>query len=224
MESGQGDKMSKLCLGLASLFFIAAISFSGCCAPIGPIGPGCTDFGCSDCSGCGASAQYIANGPIDALRNARRRLVCGSGCGEAYVGEWISTPPDAVDPCCGGQFIGGAAKCRPFCFQPGNLLRGIYGKRTCSGITSSTPCDCGASSCSSGSCGIGASPVVGGHVISGPVVSSGCTSCVANAHRVQQTTTRIVTNRPAVDRATAGQVAETQSQVRVSKPAQNKVR
>lgn len=216
--------MSKLYLALASVFFIAAISFSGCCAPMGPIGPGCTDLGCSDCSGCGASAQYIANGPLDALRNARRRMVCGSGCGEAYLGEWISTPPDAADPCCGDQFIGGATKCRPFCFQPGNFLRGMYGQRNCSGNASSTPCACGGNFCDGGCGSVASSPLVGGRLISAPAVSSGCTSCAANARPVQQTTTQIVTNRPAVDKATAGQAVAAQPKARVSNPAQTKVR
>lgn len=192
--------MSKLCLGLASVLFCAAISFSGCCAPMGPIGPGCTDFGCSDCSGCGTSPQYIANGPLDALRNARRRMVCGSGCGEAYVGEWISTPPDAVDPCCGDQFVGGATKCRPFCWQPGNLLRGLYGQRLCSGNASSTPCACGTNFCDGGCGTMAAAPVMGTQMITAPAASS-C-GCSASNHAAQQTT-RIVNSRPAVDNATA---------------------
>ncbi len=193
--------MSKLCLGLASAFFLVAISFSGCCAPMGPIGPGCTDLGCNDCSGCGSTTQYIANGPLDAIRNARRKMVCGSGCGEAYVGEWISTPPDAADPCCGDQFVGGATKCRPFCWQPGNLFRGLYGQRLCSGDASSTPCGCGSNVCDGGCGTVVSGPIVGGSVMAAPA-SSSC-GCSASAQPVQQTTTRIVNSRPAVDRATS---------------------
>ena len=197
--------MSKLCLGLASAFFIVAISFSGCCAPIGGvIGPGCATYGCNDCNGGCSSQQYIANGPIDAIRNARRRLVCGSGCGEVYVGEWISTPPDAADPCCGDQFIGGATKCqpfcRPFCWQPGSLLAGLYGRRTCTGVQSSTPCPCDSNFCSGG-CGV-ASRVVS-RARRAPVSSCGCAGCTASTGNVQHTTTQIVTNRPAADNATA---------------------
>lgn len=227
--------MSKLCLGLASAIILAAVSFSGCCAPMGPIGPGCAVPSCSDCSGCGASNQYIANGPLDAIRNARRKMVCGSGCGEAYVGEWISTPPDAMDPCCGEQFVGGATKCRPFCWQPGNLFRGMYGQRVCSGDASSTPCAVSTNFCDrckgggtcGGSCGAGG---CGGGVISGPVVSSApiaasTCGCTASNRPVQQTTTRVVTNRPAVDRATATkQVAAKQTTVRAKKTTQSKVR
>lgn len=222
--------MSKLCLGLASAIILAAVSFSGCCAPIGPIGPGCAVSGCSDCSGCGATTQYIANGPIDALRNARRRIACGAGCGETYVGEWISTPPDAVDPCCGNQFVGGATKCRPFCWQPGNLFRGIYGKRVCSGDASSTPCACGtnfcdgrcgigrcgAGGCGAGGCGAGGCAVGGcggGIINAAPVATSSC-GCTAGSCSVPQTTTHVVTNRPAVDRATATRQAAKQAAVR----------
>ena len=217
--------MSKLCLGLASAIILAAVSFSGCCAPIGPIGPGCAVSGCSDCSGCGATTQYIANGPIDALRNARRRIACGAGCGETYVGEWISTPPDAVDPCCGNQFVGGATKCRPFCWQPGNLFRGIYGKRVCSGDASSTPCACGTNfcdgrcgigRCGAGGCGAGGCAVGGcggGIINAAPVATSSC-GCTAGSCSVPQTTTHVVTNRPAVDRATATRQAAKQAAVR----------
>lgn len=209
--------MSKLGLGLAIALFAAVISFSGCCAPMGPVGPGCMNYGCNDCSGCSSSTQYIANGPLDALRNARRRMVCGSGCGEAYVGEWISTPPDANDPCCGDQFVGGATKCRPFCWQPGGLFQGLYGKRFCSGDASSTPCPCGVNFCDGG-CGATASPMMG-QVISAPAASTGgCSTCTANARTVQQTTR--VANRPATDSATASG----QKRVRSTKSGQMVVR
>ncbi len=230
--------MSKLCLGLATAFFLTAISFSGCCAPMGPIGPGCADVGCNDCSGMGANTQYIANGPLDALRNARRRMTCGSGCGETYMGEWISSPPDAMDPCCGDQFVGGATKCRPFCWQPGTMIRGLYGSRLCSGDASSTPCGCSDSLCDGG-CGFGGH-VVNSAPISAPVASpscgcssggcssGGCSSgvCSTNAQPAQSTTTRIVRNVPAADRATTVQrraVAQ-QTNVRVRKAAQKVVR
>lgn len=133
----------RLCLAMA--LFAGAIAMSGCCGPCGSgmIGPGCSAGAtCGDCSGAGA-AMYCPTGPVDALRNARRRMVCGSGCGEVYQGEWISTPPDSADPCRGDQFVGGASKCRPYCWERGTLLRGLYGKRVCSGAASSTPCDCG---------------------------------------------------------------------------------
>ena len=234
LETGQGDEMSKLCLGLASAFFIVAISFSGCCAPVGGfIGPGCATQGCNDCNGGCSSPQYIANGPIDAIRNARRRLVCGSGCGEVYVGEWISTPPDAVDPCYGDQFVGGATKCRPFCrsfcWQPGSLLVGLYGRRTCTGVQSSTPCPCGSGLCdricSRRGCGVASSPVYS-PVTSAPVSSCGCAGCSASTGNVQHTTTQIVTHRPATDNATAATkvVNATQTKATIKKTTKEIVR
>lgn len=42
--------------------------------------------------------------PIGALhglplaQRIQQRLTCGDGCGEVYIGEWISTPP-TPDPC-----------------------------------------------------------------------------------------------------------------------------
>ncbi len=234
LETSQGDDMSKLCLGLATAFFLTAISFSGCCAPMGPIGPGCANMSCNDCSGCGTATRYIANGPIDALRNARRRMTCGSGCGEAYMGEWISTPPDAMDPCCGEQFVGGASKCRPFCWQPGTMIRGLYGSRFCSGDASSTPCGCSDSLCD-GSCGFASRQIISGGPVSAPVASPSCGSssggcssgvCSANAQPAQSTTTQVVRNVPSADRATSAQRRATaqQTNVRVRKEVQKVVR
>ncbi len=197
--------MGKLCLA-AALFF-AAISLSGCCSPIGP---GCATGGCNDCSGA-VPTQYIANGPLDALRNARRRLACGAGCGEVYKGEWISTPPVSADPCAGGQFVGGCSgRCRPFCWQPGNLLRGLYGQRFCGGNQSSASCGCSTGGCSTGGCSTGtcgdggcsAGAVTGEYTDGGilgtgvPVSGSTCTSCAAG-RRHTHGTTQVVAAEPA---------------------------
>ena len=136
---------------------VIAMAASGCCGPAG-CGIGCST-GCGDCgspsvSGCGCGGGACgggvrSGGPFSALRNARKQMICGSGCGEAYIGEWISTPPDCQDPCCNDQFIGGAVKARPFCRQRsrGGLLRGLYGGRNCSGNASSADCGCGEVSC-----------------------------------------------------------------------------
>lgn len=140
-----------LFLGLA-----IGILASGCCGPMG-CGPGC-EIPCNDCAGVGVAGNYISNGPLEGLRNWRKGLTCGYGCGETYVDEWISTPPDCSDPCCNEQWVGGAVASRPFCrpcnlgWQPGMLLGGLYGKRYCSGDASSTPCaGCGDVGC--GGCG-----------------------------------------------------------------------
>lgn len=149
----------------------------GCCGPMG-CGPGCgVPMGCSDCDGCGTALPVMR--PLDRLRNIKRTVVCGSGCGGSYVGEWISTPPDAQDPCCGGQWVGGATPCRPFCWQPGALLRNLnpYGSRFCSGAESSV--DCGCEGTCDGGC-IDSGVVDQGYIQGGATSGSsgcGCTSC-----------------------------------------------
>ncbi len=63
------------------------------------------NFPCSAgdaCTGCGPAPCARA-----AFRHAlpeigwklRNLLTCGSGCGEVYIDEWKSDPPDPVDPC-----------------------------------------------------------------------------------------------------------------------------
>lgn len=173
---------------------VIAMATSGCCGPRGcgiGCGTGCGDCGSASVGACGCdsgSCRAAANrgGPLSALRNARRSMICGSGCGEAYIGEWISTPPDCNDPCCDDQFVGGAIKARPFCRQRGTLLRGLYGKRNCSGNESSVPCGCGDVSCGGG-CDAGSytatEHVVGDYsaVVPAGVQEGGCgcASCTA---------------------------------------------
>ena len=184
--------------------FAVSLMSIGCCAPMGP---GC-GMGCSDCDGYG-SGSTITQGPLDGLRQMKRSLVCGGGCGEAYIGEWISTPPDATDPCCGDQWVGGATKCRPFCWEPGSLLGGLglYGGRYCSGAESSAPCGCGIDACDGG-CGFadggyvetGHSYSVGGGCSSGNCGGgSGCSTCDARSSRM---TSQMAQGMPASDRIT----------------------
>ena len=178
------------------LLGVVAMAASGCCGPMG-CGVGCST-GCNDCSGasvsgCGAgqcsggACGARGGGPFSQLRNARKGLICGSGCGEAYIGEWISTPPDCQDPCCNDQFVGGAVKARPFCRQRGSLLRGLYGGRTCSGSESSVSCGCGEVSCDVCDAGdyVTSEHVVGSYSTVAPQVQGvqeggcGCASCAA---------------------------------------------
>ena len=55
---------------------------------------------------CGDSCGHhgVRQGPIDDCHDG---AACGSGCGEVYWDEWVSDPPDCVDPCddC-GNWIG----------------------------------------------------------------------------------------------------------------------
>jgi len=73
---------------------------AGCRCGIGPV---CGSRGVR--RACGGPG--IARASIDRVRQRqpiqqlKRTLVCGSGCGETYLGEWISSPPDSCDPCRG---------------------------------------------------------------------------------------------------------------------------
>ncbi len=101
----------------------------GCLAPTGV---GCGRYGdhCYDCEG-GFGPRYAATGPLDALRQAGRSMVCGGGCGEVYYDEWISTPPYATDPCYGSEFTGAGCRERvePLCYPLRGLLAALYGQR-----------------------------------------------------------------------------------------------
>ena len=186
--------MVRFCLYVSCL--AVSLMSVGCC---GPIGPGCNiPMGCSDCDGYGSN-NYAPSGPLQGLRNLKRSMVCGSGCGEVYVGEWISTPPDAQDPCCGDQWVGGATKCRPFCWTPGTLLNNLYGSRSCSGAESSAPCGCGYDTCDGG-CGfddIGyADEFMDGGCSSGNCGGGGCATCDA---RGSGTRSQMARGVPAMD-------------------------
>ncbi len=146
----------------------------GCCAPMA----------CNDCNGPIVRGGLVG-GPLDGLRQIKRNMTCGSGCGEVYVGEWRSTPPDCQDPCCGDQWTGGAIKARPFCghrigcWQPGAFLGALYGSRFCSGAESSASCGCGSVICDGG---CESSGYVDGEFMSEGDVGSttgscGCASC-----------------------------------------------
>ncbi len=143
-------------------------------------GPGCGTETCYNCDGtCGDVIPY---GPFDGMNQFKKRLMCGDGCGGTYVGEWASTPPDVCDPCCGDQWVGGARKCRPFCWQPGALLKGLYGSRFCSPAESTTPCGCGGC-VDEGCCDSCGGEYIGGEIMTGEVApggSGGCATCNAS--------------------------------------------
>ena len=179
----------------------------GCCGPMGR-GAGCgVPMGCNSCDGTVVRGGMVGGGPLDALRQMKRNMVCGNGCGEVYRGEWRSTPPDCQDPCCGDQWVGGATVARPFsgnrlrCWTPGALAGKLYGGRFCSGAESSAPCGCGNDVCDGG-CETGG--YASGEVISGGGCSTGncggCASC--DARGAMGTGVRMATGVPASDRMT----------------------
>ena len=91
---------------------------------------------------------------------------CSGGCGETYVDEWVSEPPQ-VDACCAGS-------CRPV----RSLLQALWGSRFLNGCDMCGGCDTGCDS--SGACGYGSAggsgcTTCGGHV--GMATSSGGCNC-----------------------------------------------
>ena len=145
--------MSRYLLFLLSAIVVCVMAV-GCCGPRG-CGVGCGVNTCSDCDGIGYGEKVIPQRPFDRIRNAS--LFCGSGCGEVYVDEWLSTPPDDNDPCCGTDWVGGATPWQPCCWRPGDLLRrcevALLGRRDC-GVQSSVDCGCGVG------CGAGCGPLL----------------------------------------------------------------
>lgn len=135
-----------------------SLSASGCAIPVG-YGP-CGGLPCDSCGDCDGGSYAVGPvlpyGPLDALRQAKRNLVCGGGgCGDVYYGEWRSYPPDCADPCCGDGFVGGAVPCvpgwAPGTLLPRNLVPALYGKRMHQGYDA---CGCGScGDCVSGDCG-----------------------------------------------------------------------
>jgi len=140
--------MSRCFLFLLSAFVVCLMSV-GCC------GPRCGVTSCNNCDGIGYGEKVIPQRPFDRIRNGS--LFCGSGCGEVYVDEWLSGPPECCDPCAGADWVGGNSSCggvacKAACWQPGDMLRrygaGLVGGRNCTGSQSSA--DCGCSSCRAG--------------------------------------------------------------------------
>ena len=177
----------------------------GCALPVGcgPCGGGLACDSCGDCDGGYVGGHVVPLGPIEALRQAKRNLVCGGGgCGEVYHGEWRSYPPACAEPCDGGAYCGaancGAAiGCAP-CWAPGallprNLVPALYGKRMYQNYDESGYGSCG--SCGGG-CSGGCSDC-GGVIEEGGAVmhSSGC-NCGGHSDHATRTSTSRTMTRP----------------------------
>jgi hypothetical protein len=90
---------------LASLLLIAFAGVGGCCcSPCGRCGGG-GDCGSCGCCSCGLCDLLCQSELPDDYRGAGSYW-CDCGCGELYLGDWHSCPPEC-DPCdCCGNYIG----------------------------------------------------------------------------------------------------------------------
>jgi hypothetical protein len=163
---------------LASLAFASGCCCPGACGPCGAPGGACCwclrrpivwNGNCNDCGPGPCQSCDDACGACGIIPALRRGMTCGKGCGEIYIGEWISDPPDCCDPCdqCYGHWTGPAGG--PCCLGPfQRLLAAFHGYSYCP-----RP-DCGPACgglCNRGSCG----PACG----CGGV---GCATCGGGAH------------------------------------------
>lgn len=125
---------------------------SGCCCVQGvPQGNGYGMRGPDRCDGCTSGSSSPGIGEFAS---------CRGGCGEVYVGEWLSEPP-TPDPCdfpCGG--CGKCNECQPI----RNILRALWG----------TPYrnDCTAAWCGP-SCDGGCDSAGGSDAFGGPIIHDG---------------------------------------------------
>lgn len=182
--------MMARCLGIA--FITLSLLSSGCCCmPCGPCGqPACcfclprlpkpivwngcnNDCGpgpcesCADrCGGCQTCGIFGHGGLLPALRG---NMICGRGCSDIYINEWISDPPDCCDPCdkCYGEFTGPHGYCCQGPFQ--RILSAMHGYRYCPAP------NCGPWRPIFGHCGCG--PAYGTHCGG----EMGCSTCAGGA-------------------------------------------
>jgi hypothetical protein len=152
-----------------------------CCAPCGPCGAGpCGPGGCGSPAGMYGGPLFpclprpmawngACNecdpcpggpcGPCGLLPWLCRCLTGCKGCGDIYIHEWISDPPDCCDPCdnCNGQFTGNRA-CNVCCLGPcQRILSALHGYSYCPAPYCGPwrplfPC-LGARGCGHGGCG-----------------------------------------------------------------------
>jgi hypothetical protein len=111
-----GPRGGSCCLCLPCL--PPPIVWNGCCNECGPHGQSCGEM-CGTCGGCGLFS-WLNGG-----------WTCRRGCGEVYINEWISDPPDCCDPCdrCNGQFTGPCGNC---CLGPAQrVLAALHGYSYC---------------------------------------------------------------------------------------------
>ncbi|QDV26619.1 hypothetical protein [Aureliella helgolandensis] len=102
----------------------------------------CIQGGGAMYSSCDTGACGMGGNGLGAIA---RGAGCQGGCGDTYVGEWLSEPP-VVDNC--GYACGGCGQCNS-CQPVRNLLRALWGTPYMGGCGDSA-CDGGCDSCGGG--------------------------------------------------------------------------
>lgn len=151
--------LARMLCAIASAICLFALGGCCCCNPCGGPGAECGCFclpkpivwngGCSECAPPGQSCADCC-GDCGLLPWLRRSMTCGKGCGEIYLGEWISDPPDCCDPCdqCYGCYTGHQGACCLGPFQ--RLLAACHGYSYCPRPACGPVCG---GLCNRGSCG-----------------------------------------------------------------------
>jgi hypothetical protein len=86
--------------GVAEPCSSCATSACDSCEVGGFVGDDCGCWAGGDACGPAVHVGSCAQGFLSFARTAlHNTLTCGSGCGELYIDEWYSDPPDACDPC-----------------------------------------------------------------------------------------------------------------------------
>jgi hypothetical protein len=158
---------------------IDAGSLEGACCDVGPCDRCGVSSSCDGCAGgqqaCGTCGLGDYGGVASpgclyyASRAIRNMLTCGSGCGQLYIDEWYSDPPDAQDPCIDCT----RATCPPPGCGPRVSVRpSLWARRFHGGDCSSGDC----SSCAASYAGSYTGPVVHEHAAS---CSGGCGSLLS---------------------------------------------
>ena len=151
------------------LLLVLAIGFAPGCVCIQGLPGNCAPGTFAIADSCGGDCLSTSGCPTGQCGSALGSFAaCQGACGEVYVDEWISTPPE-VDNC--GYECGGCNSCRNFT-PVRSLLKLLCGRPYYNGCSLPSMCGpscdsgCATSSVMPGDCNCGATS----HVISGSPV------------------------------------------------------
>ena len=130
----------------------------GGCFDTGVCSPSCASPKGVPCAkGCGGKGCSGGFGILSALYGHTWH---GCGCGELYIHEWLSDPPDCCDPCdsCYGAYVGPQQNCPRICVDPLLWQWAHFGKHCRCDRAWCDPCNGSCATCDcQGGCGCGGS-------------------------------------------------------------------